>query len=176
MQQHHINSVHIAWLDAIEAIPGFSGTPGCGNRQGGSTPSTSGILAHVDVAHEDEDEDEDNIAADDAWNEDMTHLTDVLEGIFMPAHQPTITPPPDQLTAASAHSFTSTHRSTNACEPSSTRHAITTAHIAQQSAIHHPSWIVTPPGSPSITVTGDVPPPAYYINPDVSFFNFMLPV
>ncbi|KAG1857533.1 hypothetical protein C8R48DRAFT_674534 [Suillus tomentosus] len=118
---------------------------------------------------------------------------------FMPARQPVITPPLDQLTAASARSFSSTHRSlasthrstnarepssthtsarrsTNFREPSSTHQAATTARIAQQSAIPRPSWIVTPPGSPSIAVTGDAPPPAYYINPDVSFFNFMPPV
>lgn len=83
MQRHHINSVHIAQLDAIEAIPGFSGSPGCGNRQGSGTPSTSVILTHVDAAHEDDDEELDDIAADNAWNEDMTHLADVLEGIAL---------------------------------------------------------------------------------------------
>lgn len=83
MQRHHINSVHIAQLDTIEAIPGFSGSPGCGNRQGSGTPSTSVILTHVDAAHEDDDEELDDIAADNAWNEDMTHLADVLEGIAL---------------------------------------------------------------------------------------------
>ncbi|KAG2047750.1 hypothetical protein BDR06DRAFT_1013621 [Suillus hirtellus] len=83
MRQHHINSVHIARLDTIEAIPGFSGSPGHGIRQGSGTPSTGVILTHVDAAHEDEDEELDDIAADDAWNEDMTHLADVLEGITL---------------------------------------------------------------------------------------------
>ncbi|KAG2743927.1 hypothetical protein P692DRAFT_201869727 [Suillus brevipes Sb2] len=50
----------------------------------------------------------------------------------------------------------------------------TTARITQRPA--RPSWIVTPPGSPSVALMGDIPPPTYYVNPDVSFFNFTQPV
>ncbi|KAG2339086.1 hypothetical protein BDR05DRAFT_1003628 [Suillus weaverae] len=77
MRRLCINSVHIARLDAIEALPGFSGSCGCGNRQGGSTPSEDPALIHMDAI--DEDGEWDEIAADDAWNEDVTHLIDILE-------------------------------------------------------------------------------------------------
>ncbi|KAG1774964.1 hypothetical protein EV702DRAFT_1180545 [Suillus placidus] len=81
MRRLRINSVHIARLDAIEALPGFSGSRGCGNRRGGSTPSKDPALIHMDAV--DEDGEWDEIAADDAWNEDMTHLIDVLENMAL---------------------------------------------------------------------------------------------
>ncbi|KAG2743926.1 hypothetical protein P692DRAFT_20878574 [Suillus brevipes Sb2] len=74
MQRLRINSVHIVRLDAIEALPGFSGSHGCG---------TSPALAPADADAADEDGEWDDIAADDAWNEDMTHLVDVLEGMAL---------------------------------------------------------------------------------------------
>lgn len=83
MQRLRINSVHIAQLDAIEALPGFSGSRGCGTRRGNSTPSKSSALAHADADAADEDGEWDDIAADDTWNEDMTHLVDVLEGMAL---------------------------------------------------------------------------------------------
>lgn len=64
-------------------LPGFSGSRGCGTRQGNSTPGKSPALAHADADAADEDGEWDNIAADDAWNEDMTHLVDVLEGMAL---------------------------------------------------------------------------------------------
>ncbi|KAG1774965.1 hypothetical protein EV702DRAFT_1047287 [Suillus placidus] len=91
-----------------------------------------------------------------------------------PAHQPTITP--HQLTSTSAQSLTPAHQSTNARELSSTCQPTTTARIARQPVLPRPSWIVTPPGSPSVAFTGDIHPPEYYINPDVSLFNFTQPV
>ncbi|KAG2087519.1 uncharacterized protein F5147DRAFT_781283 [Suillus discolor] len=44
------------------------------------------------------------------------------------------------------------------------------------SCSNRPSWITTPPGSPYGNTADEQPPPAYYTNPDLSSFNFTLPV
>ncbi|KAG1886150.1 hypothetical protein F4604DRAFT_1917844 [Suillus subluteus] len=41
---------------------------------------------------------------------------------------------------------------------------------------NRPSWIMTPPGSPYGNIADEQLPPAYYTNPNMSSFNFTLPV
>jgi len=41
---------------------------------------------------------------------------------------------------------------------------------------NRPSWIMTPPGSPHRNTADEQLPPAYYTNPNMSSFNFTLPV
>lgn len=81
----------------------------------------------------------------------------------MSVRQPTVAP----------QNLTFTCQSAGACEPSST-HQSTTARITQRPA--RPSWIVTPPGSPSVALMGDIPPQHTMSTLMFLFFNFTQPV
>jgi hypothetical protein len=65
-----VNAIHIIRLDAIEALPEFSGVRGTGTMS-------------CDAGLDEDDGSPEDIVADDAFNDDMIRLAEVLENIAL---------------------------------------------------------------------------------------------